>query len=131
MLIDLDVVPHPPPARPHRRRRIRPALLVAALPLTLLAQGAARPARLGELKPVANFGNVAFSLLTGDALYLATSGGEVAAVPLPAGGPRWSVRVGDKPPDSLSVAGSMLMVRPAASFLDIRTGRERWRAPTP
>ncbi|MCU7725743.1 PQQ-binding-like beta-propeller repeat protein [Actinoplanes sp. KI2] len=110
---------------------MRPALLAAVLLLTLLVQGAARPARLGELTAVTNTGDAGFTLLTADAIYLAREDGRVSAIPLVPGGPSWSVRVDGVSPLTLSLADGTLVVRPTTSFLDARTGRERWRTQGP
>ena len=107
--------------------------LAAALPLLLLLlllQGAAPADRLDELKAVLETGVVSSSLLAPDAFYLARPNGVVEASPLAPGGPRWSVPVGVDGPN-LTLAGSVLIVRPGALFLDARTGRELWRTPDP
>ena len=130
MLIDLDRTPPPAPDRPRARRAAPASVTALLLLLVLLPPGAASPGRLRELATVLDTGATSSSVLTPDALYLARPDGRIEAHPLTPGGPRWSVRVEAAEP-GLTLAGSVLVVRPGAFFLDARTGRELWRTPVP
>jgi hypothetical protein len=101
-------------------------LLLLVLPL----QGAASPDRLRKLTAVLDTGAMSSSVLTPDALYLARPDGRIEANPLTPGAPRWSAQVQAASP-SVTLAGSVLIVRPGTFFLDARTGRELWRTPDP
>jgi hypothetical protein len=129
VLIDLDTTP--PPARSRDRRAV-PARAVLLLFLVLLVplQGSAAPERLRVLTAVLDTGATSSTLLTPDALYVARPEGRIEANPLTPAGPRWAVRV--EPGEyNVTLAGSVLVVRPGTFFLDARTGRELWRTPGP
>jgi hypothetical protein len=139
VLIDLDVVP--PPSRPRPRRdwgrAVKPAFLAALL---LVLGGAALPDRPAGVTEVAGTGGISVTtyLLTPDALVTsrlrADGGSTIEAVPVHAGGPRWTVPVSaDLPSLMLSADGETLVAQPRddgrAAFIDVRTGRVRWQAP--
>jgi hypothetical protein len=139
VLIDLDVAP--PTSRPRARRdsgrALKPAFLAALL---LLLGGAALPDRPPGVTEVAGTGgrSVTTYLLTADALVTAQlradGGTAIEAVPLYAGGPRWTTPVSaDLPSLTLSANGATLVAQPRQdgrpAFIDVRTGRVRWQAP--
>ncbi|WP_433377138.1 PQQ-binding-like beta-propeller repeat protein [Actinoplanes sp. CA-142083] len=126
MLIDLDAAP--PTSRPRLGM-----LKVVPMALLLLILGGAAPSARSRIDTVTDTGarTVTAHLLTADALYTVDATG-VQAVPLTAGGPRWrTALVVQRPGLRFEGDGSTLAVWRGAqggvTFLDARTGRERWR----
>ena len=142
MLIDLDRPPAPSRPRPTRARpKKRIGLLGVAL-LLLLVGGAVPPGSYGLWEAGVTNGReysdylvTATALLTaGETAIYTVSATEsaITAMPLVPGGPHWSVPVHAGRP-TLAGVGGTIVVSPTAqgevTFLDARTGRERWHAP--
>ena len=138
VLIDLDAAPPPPPPRRSRLHGARLVLPGLAVVLILLLGGAAAPPFAG-LTEVAGTGDqrTEYHLVTTAALYTAQPRANVTlldAIPLVAGGPRWSVTVAATDATiALSADRSTIMAVPHergwAVFVDARTGRVRWKVP--
>jgi outer membrane protein assembly factor BamB len=126
VLIDLDA--EPPSSRPRLG-----VLKFVPVVLFLLVVGGAAPSERARIGTAADTGTRAVTahLLTAEALYTVDATG-VQAVPLTAGGPRWRTALAvQRPGLRFEGDGSTLAVWRGAqggvTFLDARTGRERWR----